>query len=91
VGVLGKCGTLRACDGGDGPLVFVQIERLRKRSISRTAAAERAQHVCETDSGIALQRQRVCLICQAHRMPGQSLCLGGLAAVGEHPGSDAAP
>jgi hypothetical protein len=51
------CGSFRLCDGGDCPLALVQIDRLSKSSLSRTATAERAQYVREPEAGIGLERQ----------------------------------
>lgn len=51
------CDIFRPCDGGDGPLALVQIDRLRKSSFRRTATAEQAQHVRESEAGIGLQCQ----------------------------------
>ena len=51
------CGSFRPCDSGDCPLALVQIDRLSKSSLGRTATAERAQHVREPEAGIGLQCQ----------------------------------
>jgi hypothetical protein len=50
-------GSFRPCDGGDCPLAFVQIDRLSKSTLGRTATAEQAQHVREPEAGIGLQCQ----------------------------------
>jgi hypothetical protein len=49
--------SFRPCDGGDCPLALVQIDRLSKGSLGRTATAEQAQHVRESEAGIGLQCQ----------------------------------
>ena len=48
-------GSFGPCDGGDCPLALVQIYRLSKSSLGRTATAERAQYVRESEAGIGLQ------------------------------------
>jgi hypothetical protein len=54
---LDLCGSFSPRDGGDRPLALVQIDRLSKSSLGRTATAERAQHVRKSEAGIGLQCQ----------------------------------